>query len=647
METLSHAPQIADVPDGADDKVTPRPLSPAEQTRIPSAQEDPLPDAEVDSLNDDGQISGQDNGYNSSASSTQNSSSDVFSRDLDEEELAYLKSGASSRSSVSSIPASILIHPPDGVKSSIATGAHNYPSTHSWVDNGNMGYGKTGGFAKSVQTLRQREAAFRKPSSVRAMQMHTEDEGDDDDDLLTPPRRRGHRTSDISMRSAGSPLRRSPYYSPSGLGSKQKVKKEYPLVLLHCTLLPPSLPIPTGIGTPSQKLLEEVLPPQYWRRWRLLGEKVGSGVLRDRGILISHPQDMYDLLEERLLESLELQRPRLDKGHFLGHETDSEKEDQSGQESATDDEQGEGCPDCGGRVIRGSHGGKKWEIKVFAANGLMRAGAWAAAWKEMEKVDVEVGLWLPPDVRRELEKRILEDQQSNHRDMTQVPLEEGPNINSSHSHEKKDVHDEPVYHFSRESHPSDQERALQKQPERVATPSTHQKTQDVDLQTLLINYIRVLASDRRNIAISILGVLVVLLALGGPSQTPNSGLRPFPQEHFDSPPPTDLVMSHYTTPGSESLATPASVGPAISKSSPSPSTEGTDFISSMSAEAISPTALSSSEIIEESMTASEDLTETAASITAQTSMESAPTTIPGKPSASPGAVEGGLMGQST
>ena len=644
METLSHPSQLADVPNEADAKITSRPLSPAEQIRIPSSPEDPLPDADIDSLHGDGQISGQDNGYNSSESSTQHSSSDIFSQYLDEDELAHLKSGASSRSSVSSIPASVLINPPGGIKPSIATGAQN-PFTHSWVDNGNMGYGKIGGFAKSVQTLRQREAAFRKPSSVKAMQMHTEDEGEDDDDLLTPPRRRGHRTSDISMRSAGSPLKRSPYYSPSGSGSKPKVKKEYPLVLLHCTLLPPSLPIPTGIGTPSQKLLEEVLPPQYWRRWRLLGEKVGSGVIRDRGILISHPQDMYDLLEERLLESLELQRPRLNKGHFLGQDTDSEKEDQSGQESATDDEQGEGCPDCGGRVIRGSHCGKKWEINVFAANGLMRAGAWAAAWKEMEKVDVEVGLWLPPDVRRELEKRILEEQ-SNHRDMTQVFQEECPNINCSYSHEKLDVHGEPVYNFSHEPHPRNQERVPQKQPERVATASTNQRPQEVDLQTLLINYVRVLASDRRNIAISILGVLVVLLALGGSSQTTNSGLRPFPQDHFDSPAPTDLGMSHYTTPGSESLATPASVGPAISQSSLETSTEGTDFISAMSAKTVSPTASSNSEIIEESMTASEDPIENAPSTTAQTGVESESTTFPDEKNTFPGPAEEELMTQS-
>ncbi|KAB8257228.1 fungal-specific transcription factor domain-containing protein [Aspergillus pseudonomiae] len=208
--------------------------------------------------------------------------------------------------------------------------------SHSWGDHNDTDRGEMEEHLRLTPTVRKHHSVFRKSSSVRAMQMHTEDEGDGE--YLTPPKRRGgHHMSDGS-----SQLKRSSYYSPTGLVAKQKSQKDYPLVLLHCNLLPPSLPIPGLVDYPDQKLLREVLPPEYWRRWKLLEEKIGSVVLRERGVLISHPEDMYDLLEERLLESLELQRPRFDHGHFLGHEeTDTDRDSQfTAEESATDDEQG-------------------------------------------------------------------------------------------------------------------------------------------------------------------------------------------------------------------------------------------------------------------------------------------------------------------
>lgn len=566
MEASSYDSGLAGIADSTVATASPRPSSPAEHPLVASpfttsgTAESHLPE-ETGLLQEDG----QENGYNSSASSTHQSSSDSLRRDLDDDELVHLNSRASSRSSVSSIPASVpasvLIHPPNKIKSSVATGTHD-PFTYPWTSDGNTSYGKPEWLGSPMQTLRQREAAFRKPSSVRAMQMNTEDE---DDEYLTPPRRRGgQRNSDISMRSAGSPLKRSPYYSPSGSGSKNKVKKEYPLVLLHCSLLPPSLPLPNGVSVPSQKFLKEILPPPYWRRWRLLAEKVGSGVVRDRGVLISHPQDMYDLLEERLLESLELQRPRVDKGHFLGQETDSEKEDYSGkEESATDDEQGEQCPDCGGRVVRGSHSDRKWEVRVFAANGLMRAGAWAAAWKEMEKVDVEVSLWLPSDVRREFERRLLEDERLACADGSQVSQEKEPETCRRDS--RMNDFDEPVQHFQ-ESLPAEQGTKPQERPESATSTYNEHPGQEVDLPTLLINYVRVLASDRRNIAISILSAVVLLLAIGGRTQMPGTDLRPFPQEAFDHRTTTSVDMAHHSALSSEGLASPTLHGPETSAS---------------------------------------------------------------------------------
>ncbi|KAL4809223.1 hypothetical protein BDV18DRAFT_131514 [Aspergillus unguis] len=467
----------------------------------------------------------QDSGYNSSGSS-QHSPSETQGGSG---ELVHTRSRASSRTSISSIPASTFTNLPEGNKGGV--GVRDAPDYiyQPWDHPA----------SRQVQTLRQRDATFRKLSSVRAMQMHTEDEGDEDYNHLTPPKRRGsHRMSDISIRSAGSsPFKRSPFYSPNGTSGKPKAKKEYPLVLLHCSLLPPSLPASGLIGHPDcQRILREVLPSVYWKRWKLLEDKIGSGVLRDRGVLISHPEDMYDLLEERLLESLELQHPRLDHGHFLGDdETESDREDRLAREGSSTEDEGDECPDCGGRMVR-HHTARKWELKVFAANGLMRAGAWAAAWKEMEKVDVEVGLWLPPNVRADLERRISED--SSHfanslsgpvallqgpeniqveapgRALTPAPLADTPpRVTQA---QKPDLPQDPVEFMS------------QSQDNRKWNHPTP-RAPEIDLQTLLVNYIRVLANDRRNIAIVLLSILVVLAAMSPKATvTLESDLRPFP-----------------------------------------------------------------------------------------------------------------------
>ncbi|KAK6823989.1 hypothetical protein RU639_006394 [Aspergillus parasiticus] len=484
----------------------------------------------------------QDCGYNSSASSTERSSSDFHGGDLDYEELQDVNSRASSRSSISSIPASVLTNPISGVKSAVVRRSQQDMLSRSWGDHNENEHGEMEERLGLTPTVRKHHGAFRKSSSVRAMQMHTEDEGDGE--YLTPPKRRGgHRMSDGS-----SQLKRSPYYSPTGLMAKQKSKKDYPLVLLHCNLLPPSLPIPGLVDYPDQKILREVLPPEYWKRWKLLEEKIGSVVLRERGVLISHPEDMYDLLEERLLESLELQRPRFDHGHFLGHEeADTDRDSQSmAEESATDDEQGEQCLDCGGRVVRHSETGRKWEIRVFAANGLMRAGAWAAAWREMEKVDVEVGLWLPSEVRRELEKRLFEGEMSHPSNRLQAPqLKELVNDRSTKVHTDPAHSQAPVLEVDRPKFltaRSVERSRLSPAPEKTL-PQEHRQSgrtsyprspaAEIELQTLLVNYIRVLASDRRNVAIALLTVLVVFFALNTrPTATP-AHLQPFPPDMLE------------------------------------------------------------------------------------------------------------------
>ncbi|KAJ6031796.1 hypothetical protein N7540_002528 [Penicillium herquei] len=477
------------------------------------------------SATDDSQLASRDYEYNSSISSTRHSSSDIFGREIDVE-LEHMNSRTSSRSSFSSMPASVLIHP---IKSMPPMDLHEKMVGYT-IEESEASFGDFDDPPRTMRTIRPREAAFRKPSSVRAMQMHTEDEGEEED-YLTPPRRRA------GIRSPGSSgMKRSPYYSPNTSSNKPKAKKEYPLVLLHCNLLAPSLPVPGAAEPQNQELVEEVLPTQYWKRWRRLQEKAGSGVLRDRGVLISHPEDLYDMLEERLLESLELQRARVHQGHFLGHEGSgpgSDGELSENDESETDGEQGEECLDCGGRVLRTSDTNRKWEIRVFAANGLMRAGAWAAAWKEMEKVDVEVGLWLPSDVRRALEKRMAEARAAAPRQEMQlipIPVPEPPVTQKVES--RRQSVQESTRSFSGVSATPASLPALMPAPPPDQFPDIRwqEPEHQIALGTLMFNYIRVLASDKRNIALVAMSLLVGFLATRA---QPHEQLQPIAQYFFN------------------------------------------------------------------------------------------------------------------
>ncbi|KAJ5578639.1 uncharacterized protein N7459_007603 [Penicillium hispanicum] len=611
----------------SDHILSPQPCAPpSKELLLASFETSHLPASENRSTIDDGQMSTRDYEYNSSGSSTRHSSSDIFGREMDDE-LEQMKSRASSRSSLSSMPASVLVHPLTKM---------NSMNVHEKVAGYNMEDDEAsfGGFDEppiSIRTVRQREAAFRKPSSVRAMQMHTEDEADDDE-YLTPPRRRP------GMRSPGSsPLKRSPYYSPNASSNKPKPKKEYPLVLLHCNLLAPSLPVSGAADPVNQELLEQVLPTPYWKRWRRLQDKVGSGVLRDRGVLISHPEDLYDVLEERLLESLELQRPRVHQGHFIGHEESgpgSEGELSDRGESETDGEQGDECPDCGGRVLRHGDNNRKWEIRVYAANGLMRAGAWAAAWKDMEKVDVEVGLWLPSDVRRALEKRLAEERQAAPKQTQPAPMlaeTEKPDMTKNsvlgHGRSFEEAGSAPS---GKESVPADDGSNI---PE-----ARHQKQEhEIALQTLIINYIRVLAGDKRNIALVVMSILVAFLAIGSRPQllqpspstiypfSPeavnsvavpilNSAVRSQPTVILNTPSPSTVSPSIVSSDNFMTDDTPTSIAEGSTPVAESMSSSSADSVSSSSAESMGSFSIdqspSASEIAEPEATSLETSSKT-------------------------------------
>ena len=282
---------------------------------------------------------------------------------------------------------------------------------------------------------------------------------------------------------------------------KEKVRKEHPLVLLHITVLPVGLLY-------SREVMETVLPAKVLEEWKLLGEKI-TGTVQERGILIPHPREDYDLLEERLLESLELKVPRILKcGHFHLEEGEVEEEE---DESETDEDI---CKDCGRRIRDGrmgsGTGAKRWDVKVYAANGLMRAGAWGAAWREMERVDVEVQPWLEEGLRRQLEARRQEEEL---RGLSEAGHDVQANPEPSHGVGNIDV--ERIREIYGEDAQAYVDGFVESPKVRRQSFLRHRhESQDVELWVLLRNYLILVIRDRKNVVIVLLSMVVLFLSLG-------------------------------------------------------------------------------------------------------------------------------------
>ena len=155
----------------------------------------------------------------------------------------------------------------------------------------------------------------------------------------------------------------------------------------------------------------------------MLKDKLGDTVLQ-RGVLIPHPQDSFEMLDERLCAALELpHRPRakiLDCGHYVGPSallvdevSDEESFDSEDSESEDDDfrdpPDNTWCDVCEKDVHFGKMNKlnrlprkKSFKVKVYASNGLMGSGAWNMSWREMEKVDVEIEPAVEPSFNMEI-----------------------------------------------------------------------------------------------------------------------------------------------------------------------------------------------------------------------------------------------------
>ena len=380
--------------------------------------------------------------------------------------------------------------------------------------------------SSSPYTPFKSRSPFRNPSSVRALQMETTPPP-----YLTPTSPKPRYKFETPSRNGTPHSTRSNHSttrSTSKLSPAKKVKKEYPLVLLHVTLLPISCAY-------SQNIMESVLPGYMIENWKILREKATDTVL-ERGILIPHPKEDYDLLEERLLESLELKMPRILKcGHF--HTSVEESEDIMGSdvEEFDSDEDADICDDCGRRIRDGrlgsGTGSRRWEIRIYAANGLMRAGAWGAAWREMERVDVEILPWIADDMRRELDLRRDEDERhapepfgEDLEDMPRSTRKSG----STADERLKEIYgeDAPAYVDGLMEEPPQMDESWREPHAQMSKRKRHQESQDVPIWNLLRNYIYLAAQDRRNVAILLLGILVLFLSFPVQSRSTSSLIPP-------------------------------------------------------------------------------------------------------------------------
>lgn len=479
-------------------------------------------------------------------------------------------------SSISSFPASSIARqqtsPRDGYQGGprTPTRKESFSASRSFERSGGLEH-----IVSSSRSAREYHSAFRHPSSVRALQMRDEVMSETQS-VLRHHRRSGSQMSAYSQRSSfstsTSPTKRS---NRSHRGSPQKpssnLRKEFPLVLLHCTLLPPTL-LP-HLSAEDDPFLIELLPPEYRKRWDALKEKLVDDLeVKSRGILIPHPREDYELLEERLLETLDLERPRIRHNHFLHQDVNN---GDSGFESGsvTDDDADDSpnitreakCIDCGSN-LRSRKDDRRWEVKVYAANGLMRAGAWGAAWQEMEKVDVEIRVWLPGPVRRDLEAKMtgLESSQLppsiDQADPEGIVLDDESTL---------DTREREVYGVSGRPRSQAEIDGLYDELPRVPISSPEMPIpmrEEPDLQKLLVQSMQKFAQDRKNILVGVLSFLVLFFALASKDQTEKGN-----RAHVASIQSTEVLTTTVTATAvafsTETITTSISLG------TPSPSSQ--------------------------------------------------------------------------
>lgn len=291
----------------------------------------------------------------------------------------------------------------------------------------------------------------------------------------------------------------------------EPIQPDFPLVLLHVTLLPVDL-------SWSFESMRQVLSPNILDDLQKLRAKISETILT-RGILVSHPQEQYELLEDRLLEALDLQPERITKcGHFRQRSSTGSiaaSDSDSGVGSSIDDLESELCAIChhhvrpyGTAVDKGS---KKWSIRVFAANGLMPASAWAVSWQDMESVDVEVLPWVGEDQRKKLEE--MREAEEAERRLQRDAEDDRLRLIAD---ERISLALDELAKSRCEANTRPQLTAAPQKEEGVlavrGVPQAHQTSQ-IPLALLLKNYLLLLVQDWRNVAIFLVGLFVIFFTV--------------------------------------------------------------------------------------------------------------------------------------
>ncbi|KFY37971.1 hypothetical protein V495_06823 [Pseudogymnoascus sp. VKM F-4514 (FW-929)] len=393
---------------------------------------------------------------------------------------------------------------------------------------------------------------FRTPSSVRAMQMSSP----------TPSVFSGSPTSRKRVNSSrlGTPNRPHSSLTKHKTPTKFKAKEEHPLVLLHVTVLPLHWQHAQIMDTaPPDVLSKDLLAVR--ESWKLLQEKLGDTVF-ERGVLLPHPQDSYETLEERLCAALELpMRPRakiLACGHYVGPSTAfSDSEVSSSETSDSEDldsvvsnsAKSLWCDICCRDVRFGKYDSmpgrqkKSFKVKLFASNGLMGAGAWAACWREMERVDVEITPWVEAAAAKEINE--LTETAMAHQNADESHFEEPhhsimeepvPSVKIEAPEEESHVDFEDIARSERDAmrlreiygeqrsaapeqaphsqHDHHQQHDSHQQHERASsTRPTPRHQQDESFLTLLVAAAKVLVQDKKNVMIFLLSLVVLMLAI--------------------------------------------------------------------------------------------------------------------------------------
>ncbi|OBT84163.1 hypothetical protein VE02_07545 [Pseudogymnoascus sp. 03VT05] len=391
---------------------------------------------------------------------------------------------------------------------------------------------------------------FRTPSSVRAMQMSSP----------TPSVFSGSPTSRKRVNSSriSTPNRLQSSLTKHRTPTKFKAKEEHPLVLLHVNVLPLHWQHAQIMDTAPPDVLSKDLVAVR-ESWKLLQDKLGDTVF-ERGVLLPHPQDSYETLEERLCAALELpMRPRakiLACGHYVGPSTSFSDSELSASDSSDSEDldlevstKSLWCDICCRDVRFGKYDSmpgrqkKSFKVKLFASNGLMGAGAWAACWREMERVDVEITPWVEAAAAKEINEltetvmahqtpdeghfeeihhSIMEEpvpsvkidapEEESHVDFADIARSERDAMRLREIYgEQPSQAPEQVPHPQHNAHPEHDPQPQHERPSSRRPTARHQ--QDESFITLLMAAAKVLVQDKKNVMIFLLSLVVLLLAV--------------------------------------------------------------------------------------------------------------------------------------